>query len=196
MLNEIASLINENVSGANATVNTLEKGTSSITVEASHINAVAKTLRDNSKMPFNALQVISGVDYIDFIEVNYIFGNFIPGQKRDLLLKVKVTDRLNGNLDTITDIYRAADFQERECFDMFGVSFNNHPDHRRILCPEDWEGFPLRKDYIAPKVYNGMEVYPDSKMNLEDREFILKKNVEYADRIAQGNDIETELHHK
>ncbi len=49
MLNEIASLINENVSGANATVNTLEKGTSSITVEASHINAVAKTLRDNSK---------------------------------------------------------------------------------------------------------------------------------------------------
>ncbi len=107
-----------------------------------------------------------------------------------------MTDRLNGNLDTITDIYRAADFQERECFDMFGVSFNNHPDHRRILCPEDWEGFPLRKDYIAPKVYNGMEVYPDSKMNLEDREFILKKNVEYADRIAQGNDIETELHHK
>jgi NADH-quinone oxidoreductase subunit C len=195
MLNELAAIINEKVSGANAIVKEVEAGTPSITVEKEHLHAVAEVIKTNDKLPFNALQVISGVDYLDFIEVNYVFGHFIPGEKRDFILKVKVEDRENGNVDSIVDLYSAADFQERECYDMLGISFNNHPDHRRILCPDDWEGFPLRKDYIAAKVYNGMEVYPDHKMNLEDREFILKQNIDYAQRVKQGNDIQSELGH-
>jgi NADH-quinone oxidoreductase subunit C len=179
MLNELAALINKNIPAAKAVATVVEdvKLQGSITVEASSIKDVAHFLRTNKEISFNALEVISGVDYLDFIEVNYMFCNFDVNNIRNLILKVKVTDRLNGSLDTICREYPAANWQERECFDMLGVKFNHHPDHRRILCPDDWEGFPLRKDYIAAKVYNTMEVYPDSKMNMADREFTVRQDM-------------------
>jgi NADH-quinone oxidoreductase subunit C len=114
---------------------------------------------------------------MDYMEVCYMFAHFDPNSPRDLILKVKVTDRVAANVDSIVKLYPAANFQERECYDMFGITFNNHPDHRRILCPDDWEGFPLRKDYVAQKMYNGMEVYPDGKMNFEDREYIVRQDM-------------------
>jgi NADH-quinone oxidoreductase subunit C len=96
---------------------------------------------------------------------------------RDLILKVKITDRVHPTVDSIVKLFAAANFQEREVYDMFGIKFNNHPDMRRILCPDDWQGFPLRKDYVAQKTYNGMSVYPDGKMNMEDREFIVRQDM-------------------
>jgi NADH-quinone oxidoreductase subunit C len=103
--------------------------------------------------------------------------HYDPAHPREFILKVKLTDRVAPALDSIVNLYAAANFQEREVYDMFGIKFNNHPDHRRILCPDDWQGFPLRKDYVAQKFYNGMEVYPDSKMNFEDREFIVRQDM-------------------
>jgi NADH-quinone oxidoreductase subunit C len=88
---------------------------------------------------------------------------------------VKLTDRVNPAVESIVKTYAAANFQERECYDMFGIRFNNHPDLRRILCPDDWQGWPLRKDYVAQKYYNGMEVYPEGKMNMGDRDFIVRQ---------------------
>lgn len=179
MHKELSDLINRNVSGANAVAFLAadKKADSSITVEASHIYKVVEFLKTNKETSFNSLHCISGVDYVEYMELCYMLTNYDPAAPRDLILKVKVTDRVNGAVDSIVKIYAAADFQEREVYDMFGIKFNNHPDLRRILCPDDWEGFPLRKDYIAQKNYNGMSVYPDDKMNMEDREFIVRQDM-------------------
>lgn len=177
---KLAEKINQNVVGANATVNNSEdikKCDSSITVEASKIFSVAEFLKTNSDMPFNVLQVVSGVDWLEWMEVCYMFAHFDLKNPSEFILKVKLTDRVNPILDSIVSLYPAANFQEREVFDMFGIKFNKHPDLRRILCPDDWQGYPLRKDYVAQKEYNGMSVYPDNKMNFEDRDFIVRQDM-------------------
>lgn len=180
MHKELSDLINRNVPGANSVAYLTadsKKFDSSITVEASHILKVVGFLKANKEFSFNSLHCISGVDYMDHMEVCYMLTNYDPTAVRNLILKVKLTDRVNPTVDSIVPHYAAADFQEREVYDMFGIKFNNHPDLRRILCPDDWQGFPLRKDYVAQKDYNGMNVYPENKMNMEDREFIVRQQM-------------------
>lgn len=178
-VNKVAELINKSVSGANAVAVSPEdkKLDGSVVVEASKIFAVVEFLKTNKEMPFNSLHVISGVDYVEWMEVCYMMTHYDLENPRQFTLKVKLTDRVNPTVDSIVKLYAAANFQEREVYDMFGIKFNNHPDLRRILCPDDWQGFPLRKDYVAQKDYNGMEVYPDGKMNFEDREFIVRQDM-------------------
>ena len=64
------------------------------------------------------------------------------------------TDKVN--LPSMTPLWRSAEFQEREIFDLYGIVFNGHPDLRRILCADDWVGWPLRKDYVFPREYHGI----------------------------------------
>jgi len=75
----------------------------------------------------------------------------------NIVMKVE-TDRGNPIVDTVSSVWRTADWHEREAYDMFGIKFNNHPDLRRILLPADWEGFPLRKDYQEQEYYHGIKV--------------------------------------
>ncbi|HXH74773.1 MAG TPA: NADH-quinone oxidoreductase subunit C [Bacteriovoracaceae bacterium] len=179
MLNQLADLLNKNVPGARAVVNQAPdaKTDSSITIEASTILKAAEWLRSNKEMPYNSLHVISGVDYVEYMEVCYMLTHYDVNDPREFILKIKVTDRVAPAVDSIVKVWAAANFQEREVYDMFGIKFNGHPDLRRILCPDDWEGFPLRKDYIAQKYYNGIEVNPDNKMNFEDREYIVRQDM-------------------
>jgi NADH-quinone oxidoreductase subunit C len=179
-ITKVAELINRNVAGAAATAfvpEDLKKLDGSVTVDAAKLFAVVEFLKTNSELPFNSLHVVSGVDYVDYMEVCYVLTHYDPAHPRQFMLKVKLTDRLNPAVDSIVRLYAAANFQEREVYDMFGIRFNNHPDLRRILCPDDWQGWPLRKDYVAQKYYNGIEVYPDGKMNYEDREFIVRQDM-------------------
>lgn len=72
--------------------------------------------------------------------------------KHELVIKVKLEDRNEPAIDTVCDIWRTAEFHEREVYDLFGVKFNHHPDLRRIFLDENWKGFPLRKDYEDPNM--------------------------------------------
>jgi NADH-quinone oxidoreductase subunit C len=177
MHSEIKDFINSSISEANATLTDSEiAGTPSIYVDKKHIIEVCKLLRDSEKYHFNVLQVMTATDYSEYIEVSYILASFdFDKANHEVIITVKLEDRDNPKLPTLVDLYKAANWQERECYDMMGVTFEGHPDHRRILCPDDWEGFPLRQDYEAAKYYQDMEVYPDAKMNFEDREFADKQ---------------------
>lgn len=181
MSSEIVEYINKEAPNAAAIFNEAEAGDSSINVEATSILEVCAALKKSSDFEFNVLQSITGTDYPEYIEVSYILASFT--KNTELILKAKLAKENNTDLvfiPSVCSVWRAADFQERECYDMVGVEFEGHPDMRRILCPEDWEGFPLRKDYVVQEVYRGMVVNPSSKVNQADHDFMtnLKLNIE------------------
>ena len=93
---------------------------------------------------FDYLMCLSSVDYKDRFALVYHLYSFKSGDK--LCLKV-ILGRDNPAIKSITNIWPAADWQEREAYDMMGINFIGHPDLRRILLPDDWLGYPLRKDY-------------------------------------------------
>jgi len=190
MHNGLVTKINSAVSNANAIANLAEVGDSSITISSESILQTCEALKSEG---FNVLQVISGVDYPPaegettggHIEINYILADFT--NNRELILKTTVgrgTGTDIADIDSVCSVWKAANWQERECYDMLGVNFVNHPDFRRILCPDDWEGFPLRKDYVPAHSYNGMVINPENKMNHYDREFFAKQKA--ADKEAKA----------
>jgi len=137
----------------------LEAGSDSfINVNPSSIKDIAMFLRDNKEMQFDYLAMLTGMDYKDALGVVYHLYS-IP-LKHKVVLKVKL-DRNKPIVPTIERVWKTANWHERETFDMFGIEFEGHPNLDRILCPDDWEGFPLRKDYVAPKEYNGIDATPN-----------------------------------
>jgi NADH-quinone oxidoreductase subunit C len=127
-------------------------------IEANDLLAVAKTLYEHPQLYFDSLSCLTGIDNgkeAGTMEVMYHFYS-IPFHYR-LALKV-VLPRDKPAIESLSHLWRAANWQEREVFDMYGIHFSNHPDLRRILMPADWEGFPLRKDYQHQEEYRGITV--------------------------------------
>jgi len=114
-------------------------------IPAGKMHDLCKTLKETYETSFDYLFCQSGLDMNNQLMVVYHMTSTI--HKHSLVLKVKTSDRQNPVFDTVCDIWRTAEFHEREIFDLFGIKFNNHPDLRRIFLDEKWEGFPLRKDY-------------------------------------------------
>ena len=126
------------------------------------IKQVTAFLRDDPAYYMDFLSSISAVDYYPdgYFEVVYHLSSIIKGTQ--LCLKVKLED-LRGTdelpeVDSVSAIWRTAEWHERECFDLMGIFFRGHPDLRRILLPDDWEGFPLRKDYKDMEEYHGIAI--------------------------------------
>lgn len=125
-----------------------------------HINgpdwrALAEFLISDPALKFDWLANLSGVDYVADDKMCIIYDLYSFDHKHTFAVKVFVP-RGNPSVVSVCDLWRAADWHEREAYDMFGFEFPGHPDLRRILCADDWEGFPLRKDYVFPREYHGI----------------------------------------
>ncbi len=118
-----------------------------LVVDKAHLLEICRFVRDDETLRFNLLSDLCGVDRLPDeprFEVNYHLLSLSRGER----LRLKV--RLPGDQPKVTSvvgIWTTANWHEREVFDLFGITFEGHPDLRRILCPEDWNGHPLRKDY-------------------------------------------------
>jgi NADH-quinone oxidoreductase subunit C len=118
-----------------------------IYVSADALSGVARALRDRRDLAFTFLADITAVDFWP-TEPRFELVYLLVSPANRLRLRLKV--RLNADAAhtaTVTGIWPAANWLEREVWDMFGIAFDGHPDPRRLLMPEDWDGFPLRKDY-------------------------------------------------
>jgi NADH:ubiquinone oxidoreductase subunit C len=126
-----------------------EEGTEWLTI---HVNPeefknFALLLRNNNELNFDYLFCLTAMDWKTHLTVVYHFTSTVFRQ--ELVIKVKV-DKANPVVDTVSDIWRTAEFHEREAYDLLGVEFVGHPDLRRLFLTPDHEGFPLRKDYEDP----------------------------------------------
>ena len=110
------------------------------------INEVAWFLRDDPSLDFQFLNSISAVDYIEFFELVYHVTSF--ERQHTAVVKARVYGRESLSVPSVYDVWRGADFQEREVWDLMGIHFEGHPNMKRIVLWEGFEGHPLRKDYL------------------------------------------------
>jgi len=127
-----------------------------IKVAPDRMKDVALFLRDGEPMLFDSLMCLSGVDYTGG-RLGVVYHLHSVRWNHKIVLKTEVTIE-NPHCQSVEAVWKTANWHEREAFDMFGIVFDGHPDLRRILMPDDWEGYPLRKDYQVPEFYNGMKV--------------------------------------
>ena len=128
-----------------------------IVVEAAAVHDIGVFLRHEPDLSFDSLLCLSGVDYGPDKQLGVVYHLFSMSQRHAITLKVDVP-RQDGALPTVCDIWRTADWHEREAYDLYGMRFEHHPDLRRILLPDDWEGHPLLKDYHVQEFYHGIRV--------------------------------------
>ena len=112
----------------------------------------------NPSTYFDMLSCITGVDNgVEAGTLEVIYNLYSIPFNRSLMLKV-ILKRDHAEVESVNSVWKAANWLEREVYDMFGINFKNHPDLRRILMPADWEGYPLRKDYVQQEEYRGITV--------------------------------------
>jgi NADH-quinone oxidoreductase subunit C len=112
---------------------------------ASKLKDIARRLHDLEEAPVDSLTLISSVDYVEHLECVYHLYSYAANLYVELHVRLP---RGNPAVDTVSDVWPGADWQEREAWDMMGIRFKGHPDPRRILLKDDWIGHPLRKDYV------------------------------------------------
>ena len=167
-VDQLKQKFGDKITGAN-----LENIDPWIEVAPEGIVEVCTYLRDEPSLAFDYLNTVTAVDYLHTDEkkaakadwephLEVVYHLFSMKHKHSLVLKVMLPrwkDDQPGDipeLASVSGVWSTADWHERELYDLLGVHFNDHPNLRRILCPEDWVGHPLRKDYEMPLEYHGI----------------------------------------
>ena len=115
-------------------------------VRPGSVEGVARFLKDDAEFDFQFLNSISAVDFIEHFEVIYHLTSL--RRQHTAVIKTRVFGRQDLSLPSVYHIWRGADFQEREIWDLMGIRFEGHPNMKRIMLWEGFEGHPLRKDYL------------------------------------------------
>ncbi|PGS45111.1 NADH-quinone oxidoreductase subunit C, partial [Bacillus cereus] len=125
-------------------INKLSKDVPTLVVEPSKYYEVMELLRFHEELAFDYMSELHATDFVTHMEV-YVHL-FSYGKKQSVAIKVKL-DREDPQVESVTAFWKGADWPEREAYDLLGIVFNGHPNLSRILMPDDWKGYPLRKDY-------------------------------------------------
>lgn len=163
---EIKSSIEQNFA-KHGTVEVVDGLQPQLIINPTSLFEVIDFLKNNEQTFFDLLSCITALDNgIEGNTLDVIYNLYSIPLEHAVVLKCTIArgnETAPASIDSITAIFAAANWHEREAYDLFGIFFNNHPDLRRILLPADWEGHPLLKDYKAQEKYRGITVEPHLK---------------------------------
>jgi NADH-quinone oxidoreductase subunit C len=141
----------------------VDRGELTLHIVPEKIAEVCQVMRDDEALRFELCSSVSGVDYLGSDERRLHVVYQLTSMTYRRVIRLEAAVPADGSLPSVTSVYPTADWQEREAYDMFGMIFTGHPNLTRILMPDDWEGFPQRKDYPlggVPVEYKGAEIPP------------------------------------
>jgi NADH-quinone oxidoreductase subunit C len=193
----------------------------SLLLDNEHAAAVARFLRDDSGLRLDFCSNATGVDWLDRTvkrtvkvktivegvekEVDQTHEEFFPGyleavyhlysithKHGPVVIRMRTADRADGaRLPSLTPVYRSAEFQEREIFDLYGVRFDGHPDLRRILMWDEFEDYPMRKDYREPDDYEYEPTPHDDVLERAKQHYTPRPNLDGAENVTPRDEAET-----
>jgi NADH-quinone oxidoreductase subunit C len=193
----------------------------SLLLDNEHAAAVAKFLRDDPALRLDHCSNATGVDWLDRTvkktvkvkqvtdgvekEVDQTTEEFFPGyleavyhlysmalKHGPVIIRMRTADRANGaRLPSLTSVYRSAEFQEREIFDLYGVHFEGHPDLRRILMWDEFVDYPMRKDYREPDDYEYEPTPHDDVLEKAKQHYPSRPELDGAENVTPRSEAET-----
>ena len=117
-----------------------------VLINSVELRPLMEALHSNKEFNFDYLFCLTCVDWKTHLTM--VYHLLSKTHRHTIVVKAKIADVNNPEIETVCDLWKTANFHEREVYDLFGVKFLNHPDLRRILLDENWDGYPLRKNYV------------------------------------------------
>jgi NADH-quinone oxidoreductase subunit C len=161
-MQEIREILTEKF-GENIALGAIDGLMPILTVPTTEIANICRFLLNEPRCYFDSLSCLTGIDNgPDKATMEVIYNLYSIPYDKKIALKIEfsrnIADEPLPKVPSVSDIWHSANWAEREAYDLLGIQFEGHPDLRRILMPSDWEGFPLRSDYLPQEIYHGITV--------------------------------------